>query len=117
MFYPRILLQEIQMCIVFVIAVCMSKQLTILDILSIRRLREAFACVEYVFSHYLSVFGSYDIIPMMRSICSIGCPLHGTDALFFPEFIMLERVYLMTVQKFTVYETLEKFKMPTVFAV
>ena len=30
---------------------------------------------------------------------------------------MLERVYLMTVQKFTVYETPEKFKMPTVFAV
>ena len=35
----------------------------------------------------------------------------------FPEWIMLERGYLMTVQKFTVYETLEKFKMPTVFAV
>ncbi len=64
-----------------VFAISTSKQLTILDILSIRRLREAFGCVEYVFSHYLSVFGSYDIIPMMRSICSIGCPLHGTDAL------------------------------------
>ena len=65
-----------------VFAISTSKQLTILDIISIRRLREAFGCVEYVFSHYLSVFGSYDIIPMMRSICSIGCPLHGTDALF-----------------------------------
>ena len=30
---------------------------------------------------------------------------------------LMERVYLMTVQKFTVYETPEKFKMPTVFAV